>query len=322
MRAAQLLATFFAMGLSAYLLRKNVWLQCFIGIGTLTVMMPITALLHDHVTPTKEKIPGYTFFYSDSEDSEDSETTNLLTKSPAPTTKQTSILITLSNSLLGNMTHTITLFKQIIHSSPFCHTTMLTYFLLSFANAIDNIFAQWSSLTFSWILADVNVVNSLGTLVSFIVLLSLPTLSSILKPQFDNCSSRVDFFMVKASVIAWGVGVLFMALAPTRKMLIAAVVVGNFGAGTYDALRGFVTGLLGGKEEIEEFYVGIGIMETVGGMLGTIAWSAVFREVVGMAQWVLRVPYGLCAVLMVGVLVCAVVLGRVRRRVTKVSVDV
>jgi len=38
--------------------------------------------------------------------------------------------------------------------------------------------------------------------------------------------------------------------------------------------------------------------------------------------WVLRVPYGLCAVLMVGVLVCAVVLGRVRRRVTKVSFDV
>jgi hypothetical protein len=41
-----------------------------------------------------------------------------------------------------------------------------------------------------------------------------------------------------------------------------------------------------------------------------------------MAQWILRVPYGLCAVLMVGVLVCAVVLGRVGRRVMKVSVDV
>jgi hypothetical protein len=242
------------MGLSAYLLRKTVWLQCFIGIGTLTVMMPITALLRDHVTPTKEKIPVYTFFDSDSEDSEGSETTN----SPAQTAKQTSILITLSNSLLENLTHTITLFKQIVHSSPFCHTTMLTYFLLSFANAIDNIFAQWSSLTFSWILADVNAVNSLGTPVLFIVLLSLPTLSSTLKPQFDNCSSKVDSVMVKASVIAWGVGGLFMALAPTRKMLIATVVVENFGAGTYDALRGFVAGLLGGKEEIEKFYVGIG----------------------------------------------------------------
>jgi hypothetical protein len=36
----------------------------------------------------------------------------------------------------------------------------------------------------------------------------------------------------------------------------------------------------------------------------------------------LSVPYGFCAVLMVSVLVCAVVLGRVGRRVTKVRVDV
>lgn len=107
-----------------------------------------------------------------------------------------------------------------------------------------------------------------------------------------------------------------------RGFLIAAVVVGNFGAGTYDALRGFVTGLLGGKDEIEQFYVGIGITETVGGMLGTVAWSAVFREVVGSLPWVLRIPYGLCTVLMVGVLFCVVILGRAGRRVTKVRVDV
>jgi hypothetical protein len=310
------------MGLSAYLLRKNVWLQCFIGIGTLIIMMPITAVLHDHVPPTKEKIPAYTSFGSDPDGAEDTETTTLLTSNPHPTTKQTSVFVTLRDSVVENMAHTIALFNQIIHSSSFCRSTMLTYFLLSFANAIDNIFAQWSSLTFSWILADVNAVNSLGTLVSFIVLLSLPTVSSILKPRINNCSSKVDFFMVNASIIAWGAGVVLMALAPTRELLIAAVVVGNFGAGTYDALRSFVTGLLGEKDEIEEFYVEIGIMETVGGMLGTVAWSVVFREVVGMGEWILRLPYGLCAVLMVGVLGCVVVLGRVGRRVTKVRVDV
>jgi hypothetical protein len=174
---------------------------------------------------------------------------------------------------------------------------------------------------FLWILADVNAVNSLGTLVSFIILLSLPTISSIIKPHLDNSASKVDFFMVNASVMAWGVGVLCMTFAPAREMLIAAVVVGNFGAGTYDALRGFVTGMLARKEEIEQFYVGIVIMETVGGMLGTVVWSAVFREVVGSHPWVLRVPYAVCAVLMVGVLGCVVVLGRVGRRVTKVRVD-
>ncbi|KAE9371225.1 hypothetical protein N431DRAFT_491624 [Stipitochalara longipes BDJ] len=269
LRAAQLFATFFAMALSSYLLRKK-------------------SLLQDHVQTAKEKIVDYPSIDPDAEDSEESEIISLLTNTPPPTTGNTSILVNVGSSLLENMSHTITLFKSIIRSSPFCRTTMLTYFLFSFANAIDDIFAQWSSLTFSWILADVNAVNSLRTLVSFIVLLSLPTLSSIVKPHFGGCSSKVDLFMVNASVIACGVGILFMALAPTRELLILAR----------------VSGLLGGKDEIEQFYVGVGIMETVGGMLGTVAWSAVFREVVGVAQWILRVPYGLCAVLMVGVLGC------------------
>ena len=285
-------------------------------------MMPFAALLHDHVWLTKEKAVDYSSTDPDTEEAEDSEISSLLANTPPPASSNTPIIVTVSKSLLENISHTITLFKSIIHSSPFCRTTMLTYFLLSFANAIENIFAQWSSLTFSWILADVNAVNSLGNLVSFVVLLSLPTLSSIANPHFGGCSTKVDFFMVKASVIAWGVGVLLTALAPTRESLIAAVVIGNFGAGAYDAMRGFVTGLLGGKDEIEQFYVGIGIMETVGGMLGTVAWSAVFREVVGMRLWVLRLPYGLCTMLMVGALGCVVVLGRFARRLTKVGVDV
>jgi hypothetical protein len=59
---------------------------------------------------------------------------------------------------------------------------MLTYFRLAFATAINRIFTQWSSLIFSWILADMNAVTSLGTFVSLIVLLSLHTISSVIKP--------------------------------------------------------------------------------------------------------------------------------------------
>jgi hypothetical protein len=128
--------------------------------------------------------------------------------------------------------------------------------------------------------------------------------------------------MVNASVLAWGIGFLCMTLAPTRETLVAAMVVGNFRAATYGALRGFVTGLIEGKDEIEQFNLSIGIMETVGGMLSTVAWSVVFRDVVGCLPWVLRVPYGWCAVLMASTLGCMLVLGRVGRQVTKVRVDV
>jgi hypothetical protein len=112
-------------------------------------MMLFTALLHDHIPSLKEKIAAYASIDPESPEPEDSETTSLLTNTLPPTTSRTSILVTVSGSLLENITHTITLFTSILHSSSFCRTTMLTYFLLSFANTIDNIFAQWSSLTFS-----------------------------------------------------------------------------------------------------------------------------------------------------------------------------
>jgi len=56
-------------------------------------------------------------------------------------------------------------------------------------------------------------------------------------------------------------------------------------------------------------------METVGGMMGTIAWSAIFREVVGGKSWILKVPYGVNVGFIVCVLGCVVVLGRVGKRV-------
>ena len=130
---------------------------------------------------------------------------------------------------------------------------MLTYFRLAFATAINGILTQWSSLMFFWILADASAVTSLGTFVSFIVFLSLSTIPSVIKPLFYNCSPEVDFFIVSASVLAWGTGVLYMALAPTREMLVAAVVVGNFGAGTYDALKGMLRGNLGVKMRLRNF---------------------------------------------------------------------
>jgi hypothetical protein len=121
---------------------------------------------------------------------------------------------------------------------------MLTYFLLSFANGIDVTFSQWFSLTFSQILADVNAISSPATPISFIILLFLPTIS-VLRPHLDNSPFKVDLFITYASILATVIEVSCMALAPTREVLIAAMVEVNFGTGLYDALRSVVTGLLG-----------------------------------------------------------------------------
>jgi hypothetical protein len=93
---------------------------------------------------------------------------------------------------------------------------MLIYFLLTLGQGIRVIFSQWASITYSWILADVNALSSFEMSVSGCLLLSLPLLSHhILKPRLVTTSS-VDIFVTKASVLAIALGVLCMGFAPTR----------------------------------------------------------------------------------------------------------
>jgi hypothetical protein len=118
LRAAQLLVSFLGMALSSYLLRKNVWLQCFIGEATLIVMLPLTALLHESIPISIEKPLVYASIDPDSAaapSQEDSETTSLLTRFPPPDAVSTSVLSTVSHALVENITHTITLFQ---HNHP------------------------------------------------------------------------------------------------------------------------------------------------------------------------------------------------------------
>ncbi len=177
--------------------------------------MPFTVLFHDSMPSTKEKLTEYSPI---DVGFEFSESTTLLPTFPAPIIEKTSVLVTVSCFVPQNITQTITLFRLIIHSSTFCRATMLAYFLLSFATAINGIFTQWSSL----VLLDPcrckrrHLVRNPRL---FIVLLSLRTISSVIKPRFNSCSSKVGFFIVNASVPALGSGVLCMALAPTREML-------------------------------------------------------------------------------------------------------
>ncbi len=57
------------------------------------------------------------------------------------------------------------------------------------------------------------------------------------------------------------IGVLCTVFAPTRELLTAAVAIANLGSGVSDAIRSYVTGVIGGKEEVEQLYLGLGIVE-------------------------------------------------------------
>lgn len=146
--------------------------------------------------------------------------------------------------------------------------------------------------------------------VSGIILVSLPCVThSFLKPRLGS-TSNVDISVTKASALANAIGVMLIGFAPSRVSYICCLTVWTLGSGLRASLRSFITGMVESREAIEEIYLGIGMTETLGGMIATAGWSGVFAEVLGMSYWVMRVPFIVSSVLLVVVFGCVWMLRR------------
>jgi hypothetical protein len=286
---------FVGLSLSAMLLRVNVWLLCSIGIFAHALMIPVTLLFpsspisetlsssQSHTCRTDSSpVLGYT----------SSESTSLLSCpfcSPRP-----SAVRTVLEALKSNHTHNIELFTSIIYTSPLSRFTIFAFFLLMVVDGIRMIFTQWASVTYHWIIADVQALDSFEMIVSGTLLLSLPLLTSTyLTPKLE-WSSAVDMLVSKISLLFLFLGLGLMSIAPTRMTYILALTVFTLSVPLGDSLRSFSTGLIGDKEEMEKLYLGIGMLETVGGMIATAMWSGLFSNVLGKGWWLERTPFWGC----------------------------
>jgi hypothetical protein len=314
--AMQLLMAFLGMSFGSYMLRVNVWTLSLVGISVLSLMIPTTLLFPEPKVPTK-----YVRSESSSTDSQssnspfeqNSENSSLLSHE-GESQSQDSTFKTIFHGLTTNYTHSLALFKSIFYSSTLSRTTLFIYFLSMIGLGLRVIFAQWTSITFKWILADVNAITSFEMIVSGVLLLSLPTVSQhYLKPRLGGSTSNVDIFVTKASIIFAAVGILCMGFAPSRVTYILAVTTFTLGSAMDDSLRSFVTGLMENKEAVQQLYIGIGMVSTVGGMLATAVWTGVFSKVLGMGSWLVRIPFVVCSAILLTAFVFVCVLGRFNR---------
>jgi hypothetical protein len=318
--------TFLGLTVSSFTLRQNVWLQVSIGITCTVILIPVALLLPDsrqtsipEVKAVGEQGDMNVNTLGDGPVTITTETTSLLSPTPEAgvllvnLTPSPAILPTIFHALFTHHKHTFALLKRIKSSSLFSRTTFVTYFILMFATSIRVIFSQWSSLMYNWVFADVASLNSFEMVVSGAVLLSIPYLSKFLtyKPGFGSPAS-VNIFIVKFSLLALALGLLLMAVAPSRALYVAAMAVFTLGCGVMQALRSFVTGMVG-RDEVENLYLGIGVMETMGEMVATVWWSNLFAEVLGRGYWVERIPFMASAGVLLCVVGCVFVLGRFLR---------
>lgn len=339
--AGSLLCNFLALTVSSFTLRRNVWLQCILGLGFQATLIPVALLLPDtqadtetHTIPSVEPttIAATTENVTFHADTEITETTSLLsshtpllendTTSATPSPIQTgnnkpAITSTILSALAANHTHTITLFRNILISPPFTRTTLLSYFFLTLGLNVSIIFTQWSSITYNWVFADVASVSSFQMVVSGLVLVSLPFITSALMRQQRfrfEASSHVDIFVVKTSVVLNALGLVLIALAPTRAAYVGAIAVYTLGSGVFDALRSFVTanaGIVVGGEGggLGELYLAIGMVETIGNTIASMGWGGALAVVLGRGYWVERSLFVAAAGVLMVVLWCVGRLG-------------
>jgi hypothetical protein len=261
---------------------------------------------------------GETFIkgFEDDPEPDITETTSLLSSDSMPefTDVRPAIVPTIFRVLTTHHTHTLALLKGIFSAPPFIRTSLATYFIITIGAGMRVIFTQWSSLTYNWLFAEVACLTSFEMIMSSIVLLSLPGLSSFLtRTSFFASHSAVDLFIAKFSIAASTVGLLLMGFAPSRVSYVAAIAVFTLGYGVTDALRSFITGQVD-KEEVEKLYLGLGMMETLGGMIATFGWSRVLAEVLGKPYWLERIPFMTAAGILVGAGGFLYFLGRFSRR--------
>lgn len=288
--------SFVGLWLSSFLLRKNVWLQMFVGFIALVIAIPVCLMFPKHHELESDVPSNGSQQYS--------EASPLMCPPPsvplAMEPEEGTIWIVL-NGLTASTTHSLALFREMLYSSPLTQTTLLAFFAFRSGTSIDVILKQWPCITHGWVIAQVNAINAYEMSVAFLILLTLPAISRrFLQPRFGGSVLGVDLFVTKICTLGHCVGVIFMAFSPNRAGYILSITVWNLAYGMTDALRGFVTGVAKSKEEVEQIYLGIGMAEMIAGIVASAAWSSLFAEVLGSGYLLTRLPFVGSAVVFFG----------------------
>lgn len=175
--------------------------------------------------------------------------------------------------------------------------TVIVIFLLNgLAIRIEVLLPQYISLNLHWPLAMVNRILALNSLVSSIVLFSLPTFRKVyLEPQMTT--PQIDLFIVQAALLANMLGMVGFGFSSPALFFILSLCVYTAGSGVYDSLTAYGTLTLPPGEKVAEFYVYTGLVNTIAALLGAPLWSWIFSVVLKSEYLPLGLPFWLCAAL-------------------------
>ncbi|MCJ1230370.1 hypothetical protein MMC12_007043 [Toensbergia leucococca] len=290
-----LLADVAGAAINSLLLSDHVYLLNAISVSCFAVTAWIAMLIPEECAresiTTEEAIP-----IVDSVDGfESSPTTSISLDRPVfaqQAKRRPHIISTLLNSWRASYHTLSTLFRA---PNP-TFTVLLLFAVNGFANNIQVLLFQYTSLVLSWPLATVNSALALKALVSAIMLLALPTFRKlILEPRLSTTS--IDLLITQISLLLNALGMIGLGFSVSAILFIISLCVYTSGVGLGDSLTAYGTLTLPQHETVADFYVKTGLIQTITGLTAAPLWSLLFGLVIDARVLPLGIPFWLCATL-------------------------
>lgn len=253
-----------ASGLGAWLMSFNPWIAYFggcavLGVGAaLTLTIPETLNLFPPQTPTR---PPSSYEMDDFEarsptsaGSPDGRWISRLLKKLASLRKAADFIFKDSNVLI----------------------LLLTFFVYKISRGAASFFIQYVSTRYHWTLANANYLISMRSFLNIVVFTAvLPTAAWYLVHKKGFAPREKDLLLAKISVVALLIGTIGIGLSASISPLIVSIVIQTAGMGFAYLIRSIITTLVEARQ-VARLYVGITIIETLGGLVAAPLSAALF----------------------------------------------
>ena len=191
--------------------------------------------------------------------------------------------------------HCLALIKT-FSDDAFMHKLPLSIFVThEITMGIRDIGEQWMSKRYAWPIRKTGYILAAQTLLSAIILASLPRVGAYVARKRTFTAETKDLFFMKCSLAAAAAGTAVTACALSRSLLLLGLTVFAFGVGFHDALKSYVTARLKDTAQVTRIYMWISILEVVANMINGPFWASIYALALRLGGLGLGLPYLVCS---------------------------
>ncbi|MCJ1230464.1 hypothetical protein MMC12_007138 [Toensbergia leucococca] len=173
-------------------------------------------------------------------------------------------------------------------------TVILVFLVYSLAFNIQVLLPQYTSLVLDWPFATVNGVLALKALVSSFLLFALPSFRIFfLEPTMST--AQIDLLISQGSLLASVVGMVGLGFSKSTGTFITSLCIFTASVGFGDSLCSYGTYSLPKGESLGNYYVRLGLIQTIAGLVGAPLLSGIFSLVLKSEVLPIGLPFWLCA---------------------------